>query len=51
MHDRGEPPLDGALLATTHGQGSYVYCSLALYRQWREGHEGALRLLVNLLAP
>lgn len=51
MHDRGEDPLEGALLVSRHGEGSYVYCSLALYRQWRRGHEGSLRLLVNLLTP
>lgn len=49
MHDLGEEPLDGALLVAAHGEGSFVFCSLALYRQWREGHAGALRMLVNLL--
>jgi hypothetical protein len=51
MGDTGEKPLDGALLVAAHGKGRFVYCSLALYRQWRAGHEGAARLLVNLLAP
>ncbi len=40
----------GALLFTEYGRGDFVYCSLALYRQLRNGHAGAARLLVNLLA-
>ena len=50
MHDTGEEPLDTALLHTRYGQGDFVYCSLALYRQLRVGNPGAARLLVNLLA-
>lgn len=51
MHDTGEEKaLDGALLHTRYGQGDFVYCSLALYRQLRIGNAGAARLLVNLLA-
>ena len=51
MKDSGdEKPHEGALLYTRYGRGDFVYCSLALYRQLRVGNEGALRLLVNLLA-
>ncbi len=51
MQDSGEAkPLEGALLHTRYGQGDFVYCSLALYRQLRLGNAGAARLLVNLLA-
>ncbi|MBL9077218.1 MAG: PIG-L family deacetylase [Planctomycetes bacterium] len=51
MRDRGEEkPHEGALLHTRYGQGDFVYCSLALYRQLRIGNAGAARLLVNLLA-
>jgi hypothetical protein len=42
-------PQQGALLYTQFGRGDFVYCSLSLYRQLRRGHEGSLRLLVNLL--
>jgi hypothetical protein len=49
MADAGEKPQDGALLLAKHGSGEFVYCSLALYRQWRSGHAGALRILINLL--
>ena len=41
---------EGSLLVTQYGQGDFVYCSLALYRQLRVGHAGAARVLVNLLA-
>jgi LmbE family N-acetylglucosaminyl deacetylase len=51
LADRGEEPRRGALLCASVGRGQFVYCALALYRQWRIGHEGALRILVNLLTP
>jgi hypothetical protein len=51
MRDSGEEKvLESALLHTRYGQGDFVYCSLALYRQLRIGNAGAARLLVNLLA-
>jgi LmbE family N-acetylglucosaminyl deacetylase len=51
MKDSGEEKvLESALLHTRYGQGDFVYCSLALYRQLRVGNAGAARLLVNLLA-
>ena len=49
MNDTGEDPLKGALLYAKHGEGDYIYCSLALYRQLRKGHVGSARILVNLL--
>ena len=45
-----EKSTQGALLYTQYGRGDFVYCSLVLYRQLRNGHAGAARLLVNLLA-
>ncbi len=45
-----EKASQGALLFTEYGRGDFVYCSLALYRQLRNGHAGAARILVNLLA-
>ncbi|MCB9868951.1 MAG: PIG-L family deacetylase [Planctomycetes bacterium] len=50
MADAGEKPRRGALLRAEYGKGDFLYCSLALYRQLREGHAGAARLLVNLMA-
>src|SRR5690606_30232585 len=48
-HDRGEEPHQGALLAARYGRGEFVYCSLALYRQLRIAHPGAVRILLNLV--
>ena len=45
-----EKSSQGALLHTQYGRGDFVYCSLALYRQLRNGHAGSARILVNLLA-
>lgn len=50
MHDPGEDPLEGALLAGPLGEGTYVYSALALFRQLPEGVPGAYRLLANLIS-
>ena len=50
----GDPGLDkeqGALLYARTGDGEYVYCALALWRQLKILHEGSVRILVNLLTP
>ncbi|MCK5944623.1 MAG: PIG-L family deacetylase, partial [Planctomycetes bacterium] len=49
--DPGQPRERGALLYTRTGDGEYVYCSLALWRQLKKLHPGAVRMLVNLLTP
>lgn len=49
MSDTDEDPLQSAMLYAEHGDGDFVYCSLALYRQLRVGHQGAVRILMNLL--
>lgn len=51
MQDPGREPLRGALLHAQTGEGEYVYCSLALWRQLKKLHPGAVRLLANLLTP
>jgi len=51
LNDPGQPSERGALLYTRTGQGEYVYCSLALWRQLKKLHPGAVRLLANLLTP
>jgi LmbE family N-acetylglucosaminyl deacetylase len=50
MHDAGEPSRDGALLVAPLGRGTFVYTTLAFFRQLPAGHPGAARLFVNLLA-
>jgi LmbE family N-acetylglucosaminyl deacetylase len=50
MADTGEEPLRSGLLIAAYEKGSYLYTSLAWYRQWERYHPGALRALVNMLA-
>jgi hypothetical protein len=50
MNDPGEQPNRGALLIAPLGQGTYVYTTLAFFRQLPNGVPGAARLFVNLLA-
>ena len=49
-HDPGEPENAGALLVAPVGQGTYVYTTLAFFRQLPNGVPGAARLFVNLLS-
>ncbi len=49
-NDPGEPPNDGGILITRLGKGTYIYTTLAFFRQLPAGNPGAARLFVNLLA-
>ncbi|CAN5899971.1 PIG-L family deacetylase [soil metagenome] len=49
MSDPGEEPNQGAILVAQYGRGTYVYTSLAFFRQLPAGVPGAARLFVNLL--
>jgi LmbE family N-acetylglucosaminyl deacetylase len=49
-NDPGEPPNDGGILVAKYGEGTYVYTTLAFFRQLPNGVPGAARLFVNLLA-
>ena len=49
MKDPGEPELNGAIVYTRLGKGTYIYTGLAFFRQIPEGVPGAYRLFVNLL--
>ena len=51
LGDPGHPRERGALLYARTGDGEYVYCALALWRQLKKLHPGAVRMLVNLLTP
>jgi hypothetical protein len=50
MHDPGEAPNRGAVLVAPYGKGTYVYTTLAFFRQLPNGNPGAARLMVNLLS-
>jgi hypothetical protein len=49
-HDPGEQPLQGGLLVSQYGKGSYIYAGYAFFRQLPAGVPGAIRLFVNLLS-
>ena len=49
MHDPGEPANANALLVTPVGKGTYVYATLALFRQIPAGVPGAARIFLNLI--
>ncbi|HYK38424.1 MAG TPA: hypothetical protein VEU98_00260, partial [Candidatus Eremiobacteraceae bacterium] len=50
MNDPGEKDLNGALVYTKLGKGTYIYTGIAFFRQLPEGVPGAYRLFVNLLS-
>ena len=50
-NDPGEPPNQGGILRAAVGRGSYIYTTLAFFRQLPAGVPGAARLFVNLLGP
>ena len=50
MHDEGGLPLEGGLLVTNYGRGTYLYSGLSFFRQLTAGVPGAVRLFMNLLA-
>jgi LmbE family N-acetylglucosaminyl deacetylase len=50
MNDPNEPDLNGALVYTHYGKGTYIYTGLAFFRQLPEGVPGAYRLFINLLS-
>lgn len=49
LHDPGEDPLRGGLLAARLGRGTYIYTGLSFFRQLPAAVPGALRLFLNLL--
>jgi hypothetical protein len=50
ISDPGEPLNRGAILVTPLGRGTYIYTTLAFFRQLPAGVPGAARLFVNLLS-
>jgi len=50
MNDPGEAPNQGAILVAPYGKGTYVYTTLAFFRQLPSGVPGAARLMINLLS-
>ncbi len=50
MSDTGEVQPPTSMLTAKFGKGSYTYISLALYRQLKVLHNGALKLFANLIS-
>ena len=50
MNVPGEPPNKGGIMIAAYGKGTYVYTTLAFFRQLPNGVPGAARLFANLLA-
>ena len=50
MNDPGEQPNRAGLLMAHYGKGTYVYVTLALFRQLPAAVPGAARILVNLIS-
>lgn len=50
MNDPGEPPNKSAVLTASYGRGTYVYVTLALFRQLHNGVPGAARIFMNLVS-
>jgi len=49
-NDPDEKPLNGGYLVAKYGSGTYIYTSYVWYRQWKEVHPGALRILANMIS-
>ena len=50
MQAPGEGERRGATLVARHGRGTYVYTSLAFFRQLPAGVPGAYRLFANFVS-
>lgn len=46
---KGNNRFDGSLIIGQFGQGQHIHCSLAIERQMRISHKGAIRLWQNIL--
>ncbi len=49
-HDPGQAEQKGGLLYAKYGNGAYIYCAYAFYRELPEGVPGAYRLFANLVS-
>ncbi|MBN8585243.1 MAG: PIG-L family deacetylase [Ignavibacteria bacterium] len=50
MQDEDDPVPPTSLLFAPYKYGTYTYCSLALYRQLKLFHKGALKLFLNMIS-
>ncbi len=50
MNDENDTVPNTSMLFANYGYGTYIYCSLALYRQLKIFLEGALKLFLNMIS-
>ncbi|MCX6595820.1 MAG: PIG-L family deacetylase [Acidobacteria bacterium] len=50
MKDPGEAPQDGSTLVANYGKGTYIFSTLAWFRQLPAGVPGAYRIFANFLS-
>lgn len=50
LNDPGEEPRLGSMLATSVGDGVFIYTGLSFFRQWADQVPGAYRLFANLIS-
>jgi LmbE family N-acetylglucosaminyl deacetylase len=50
IKDSGETELEGSLLYTKYGKGTYIFTGLSFFRQLPAGVPGAFRLMANLIS-
>lgn len=50
MHDEREAPHQGSSFYTKYGKGHFIYTSLSFFRQIPQGHEGAIKLFINMMS-
>ena len=50
MNDPGEPEKTGAEIVAKHGKGTFIYTTLAWWRQLPAGVPGAIKAFVNLVS-
>jgi len=48
-NDSGEKPLEGSVIYTPYGKGTFIYTGISFFRQLPAGVPGAYRLLVNFI--
>lgn len=50
FQDPGEDFLDGSLLVTNYGQGTFIYTGISFFRQLPAGVPGAYKLFINMIS-
>ena len=49
FQDPGEDPLNGSLIYTKYGKGTFIYTGLSFFRELPAGVPGATKLFINLI--